>query len=175
MATVMNNKTCSKERYEEELKVNWQTAYKYEYTYRDLFTVIGTDLFRNQLHSDAWVNATMKDYIPSRDKSHNEEVFELMVKGKSKVSTIYPNWIITDLRFVNEDRAIHDRDGITIRVNRPDFISEDGHRVTLQRENEHSSETALDNAVFTHTIDNDGTIEELIEKVKEILIKEKLL
>lgn len=40
---------------------------------------------------------------------------------------------------------------------------------------QHSSETALDNAKFNYTIDNNGTIEELIEKVKEILIKEKII
>ena len=30
----------------------------------------------------------------------------------------YPNWIITDCRFPNEAKAIKDRDGISIRVNR---------------------------------------------------------
>lgn len=37
------------------------------------------------------------------------------------------------------------------------------------------SETALDNAKFNYTIENDGTLLELIEKVREILIKEKIL
>ena len=40
--------------------------------------------------------------------------------------------------------------------------------------NEHESEIALDNAEFDYTIENDGTIEDLIEKVKQILIKEKI-
>ena len=39
----------------------------------------------------------------------------------------------------------------------------------------HPSETALDNHSFDYTIDNNGTIEELIEKVREILIKEKVI
>lgn len=39
----------------------------------------------------------------------------------------------------------------------------------------HESETALDDATFDYTIDNNGTIEELIEKVREILIKDKLI
>jgi hypothetical protein len=43
------------------------------------------------------------------------------------------------------------------------------------RKIEHESETALDNAKFDYEIINDGTIEELIEKVKEILIKEKII
>ena len=40
---------------------------------------------------------------------------------------------------------------------------------------QHPSETALDDYQFDYVIDNNGTIEELIEKVKVILIKEKLI
>jgi hypothetical protein len=39
----------------------------------------------------------------------------------------------------------------------------------------HPSETALDDAEFDYEIINDGTIEDLIEKVKEILIKEQII
>lgn len=45
----------------------------------------------------------------------------------------------------------------------------------LYRGKEHESETALDNWKFDHVIDNNGTILELVEKVKEVLIKEKLV
>ena len=41
--------------------------------------------------------------------------------------------------------------------------------------NLHPSETALDDAEFDYEIINDGTIEDLIEKVKEILIKENII
>ena len=43
------------------------------------------------------------------------------------------------------------------------------------QEPEHISETALDNAKFDYVIENDGTIEELIEQVKKILIKEEII
>ena len=43
------------------------------------------------------------------------------------------------------------------------------------RKFEHESETALDNYQFDYEIDNNNTVEELIEKVKEILIKEGIL
>lgn len=36
-------------------------------------------------------------------------------------------------------------------------------------------ETALDDCEFDYHIDNSGTIEDLIEKVREILVNEKLL
>ena len=45
----------------------------------------------------------------------------------------------------------------------------------ISKINEHESETALDNATFDYIIDNNGTIEELVIEVKEILIKEKIL
>jgi hypothetical protein len=39
----------------------------------------------------------------------------------------------------------------------------------------HASETALDDAEFDYKIINDGTIEDLVEKVRAILIKEELI
>lgn len=100
----------------------------------------------------------------------------------------YPNWIITDMRFPNELQAIKDRGGITIRVNRF-MCSKCGNTDNFERDNdlcnecghfksddkEHESETALDNAEFNYVIDNNGTIDELVEKVKEILIKENII
>jgi hypothetical protein len=94
-----------------------------------------------------------------------------------KIKNNTKNWIITDLRFENEFKAVKDRGGINIRVNRNKNINTRDHsRSYLSHQNiEHPSETALDYATFDYTIDNNGTIEELIVKVKEILIKEKIL
>ena len=69
------------------------------------------------------------------------------------------------MRFLNEMEAVKKREGITIRVNRNLEESKD----------QDESETELDNAEFDYVIENNGTIEELIEKVREILIKEKLI
>jgi hypothetical protein len=108
--------------------------------------------------------------------------------GNTTVAS-YPNWIITDMRFPNELEAIKKRNGISIRVNRDPirdcnickygigcqlmFIECNGtdKGQTLQ----HPSETALDNAEFDHILDNTGTIEQLIENVKDILIIEKII
>ena len=129
-------------------------------TPRFLLQFIGTNLFRNQLHPEIWVNALFADYkakwVPTGDSVAEEDV---------SIKKEYPNWIITDLRFFNEMEAVKKRGGITIRVNRNLEESKD----------QHESETELDNAEFDYVIDNNGTIEELIEKVREILIKEKLI
>jgi hypothetical protein len=71
------------------------------------------------------------------------------------------NWVVTDVRFPNEAQAIKDRGGIVIRVDKPQLI---------ERDFEHLSETSLDNYEFDHVIDNNGSIEELIEKVKKLNI-----
>ena len=184
---IMNNKQCSKEEYEEHYKINWQTAYKTHLTYRQLLQVLGTDLFRNQLHNDIWVNALMSKYKPNLCSG----VTHCALAGKPKISCWncpeYPNWIITDTRFPNEADAVKSKGGINIRVQRDMYKDMDGNIIPIQdvpiKERnkylasfkEHESETALDNYEFDYIIDNNETIEELIEKVKEILIKEKIL
>lgn len=99
---------------------------------------------------------TIKEYIEKEGIVKFEK--KLTIKGKEKVK--YPNWIITDVRFPNELKAIKDRNGITIRVERPNLI-----------ENNHLSETSLDSANFDFIINNDKNIEHLINEVKKILEK----
>ncbi len=115
-------------------------------TPRLLLQLIGTDLFRNQLHPNTWVNASFANYLNNA-------------------------WIFTDVRFPNELEAIKKRKGITIRVNRG-LVERTGKMIQGP---EHISETALDNAEFDYVIENNGTIEELIEQVKKILIKEEII
>lgn len=75
-------------------------------------------------------------------------------------------WIITDVRFPNELQAIKDRNGIVIRVNRNN---------SLFKSVIHESETSLDNCAFDYVIENNSDIPTLVEKVKEILIKENII
>jgi hypothetical protein len=78
---------------------------------------------------------------------------------------IFKNLIITDVRFPNETKFIKENKGIIIRVNRPGLVSNDTH----------SSETSLDNYNFDIVIENDSTVENLIEKVKDVLTKYSIL
>ena len=92
-----------------------------------------------------------------------------------------PNWIITDVRFPNELEAVKSKDGISIRVNREikHQVEALGGRTNVPKgyfpTNQHESETALDSAQFDYVIDNNGTIEELIDKVRKILEKRLFL
>lgn len=90
----------------------------------------------------------------------------------------HPDWIITDCRFPNELKAVEDKGGVTIRVTRPkerEVFLMNANEVIDTTIIEHISETALDSAVFQYEITNDGTLDELIDKVRNILEKEGLL
>jgi hypothetical protein len=110
-----------------------QSYLKWEMTGRQFLQKLGTDAIRDHLHPDTWVNALMKDYKPNS------------------------NWIIPDVRFLNEAEAIKERGGIIIRVDRGSPA------------NSHKSETILDNYRFDFIISNNGTIDELSDVVKSIL------
>ena len=79
----------------------------------------------------------------------------------------YLNWIITDLRFPNELERIKAEKGFTIRVYR--------NNVANTEHSELESETALNDYKLTYTIYNNGSIDELIQKLRTILIKHQLL
>jgi hypothetical protein len=153
--------------------VNWDKDLKPEkLTVRQLLQQVATDAMRNIIHPDVWVNALFANY------GIQDIAYFKAYPDNYKL----PNWIITDTRFPNEVNAITDRNGILIRVNRKQYIrTEDGDILnppTLLKTvdfGKHLSETALDSYPFTNVIDNDGTIKELIEQVRQILIKYKII
>lgn len=164
-------------------------------TPRLLMQLLGTECGRHIIHPNVWINALFADYKPTGEFNHIHD------------ATIYPNWIITDVRFPNEVKAIKERDGIVIRINRLNYCHTDkdvknmlieiGYRYfdtedfsedainegfkyskdaqkwyfDEDKEDNHSSETALDNYTdWDYIIDNNGTIEDLVNKVKELNI-----
>jgi len=131
-------------------------------TVRELLQKLGTDAMRDNLHENVWVNALFADY--------KGIVTEPAKFGGTAIGE-YPNWVITDMRFPNEMDAVYKREGFTIRVVR-DYALRGGPE---DPKNQHPSETALDDSHFDYEIINDGTIEDLIEKVREILIKEDVI
>lgn len=132
---------------------------------REFLQKLGTEAMRDGLHTNVWVNALFADYT--------------LENREYRASLDYPNWILTDMRFPNEMEAVVKRGGITIKVVRG--CSECGgigyHKMSCSKQypKEHASETSLDKAEFNYTIINDGSISDLIEKVKQILITEKII
>ena len=204
-------------------------------TPRLLLQLLGTECIRDKVHPNAWVNALFADY---KSNLCDNGIFATMkTENGSTISWIpnpilepnsYPNWIITDMRFPNELKAVKSRGGISIRVNRDKTnnevtekerisyarnqlkskygieISEYPNEVSIKTDEhlykngklnsiyvaefnelcdsykrkefkEHLSETALDDAEFDYTIENNGTIEDLIHTVSLILKREKII
>lgn len=111
-------------------------------TVRQLLQELGTEGLRKGLHENVWVNALMADY------------------KAPKLSEYHPSkWIVTDVRFPNEAKAIEEKGGILIRVERPGIPLSD-----------HASETSLDDYPFMHVIVNDGDLNDLIKKVKQLIL-----
>ena len=166
-------------------------------TPRTLLQLLGTECGRNIIHPNIWVNALMNEYKPIGvlngvwEKFHQENKdnpnYTKTEEGSLQWNACLPNWIITDMRFLNELEAVKDKGGISIRVNRPkndldnhkDCVkTEDGY--CIQSENnyckgsckyEHPSEVSLDSATFDFVINNDKDIKHLINEVKKILEK----
>jgi hypothetical protein len=141
----------------------------YSTTYRELLQLLGTEALRNVIHEDVHVNALFADYKSLSDKKSYDQLDENQ-RGQLELAVL-PNWIITDTRFPNEAQAIKNRKGILIRIERPRPFD---HPTELGTG--HPSETALDDYhKFDYILMNDGTIEDLIKKVKKILILEKII
>lgn len=66
----------------------------------------------------------------------------------------HSKWLITDVRFKNELEEIVRRNGVTLRMSNG------------KNTRQHASETDLDDASFDCIIDNRGTLEELVAKVR---------
>lgn len=110
------------------------------YTNRELLQRFGTEVGRS-ISPTLWVDALFTSY--SEDD----------------------HWIIPDVRFPSEAKAIKDRGGIIIRVDRETPFHDT-----------HPSETALDDYEgFDYRIDNNNDIEYLIGKVKEIMFQLNLI
>ena len=135
-------------------------------TVRDFLQKLGTDALRNGLHPNIWVNALMADYKPINGSYPLIKGFGTKEEwNKEYVAPIYPNWIITDVRFPNEAKAIKDKGGVIVRVDRPG----------VKPVNDHPSETALDNWKFDYKIANLSGIFELKESITNILKHLKVL
>lgn len=122
-------------------------------TPRLLLQLIGTDCGRNLIHPNIWVNALMSEYKKS-DWTGG------LTEG------IYPNWIVTDIRFPNEVKAIKDRGGLIFRI--------ESNRI--QSTDLHESETALNNYTeWDDIIYNHSTIEKLIDTMQQVLKSFKII
>lgn len=124
---------------------------------------IGTEVMRNTLHPDIWVLAGMH-----------------RIEGK-------PNVVISDTRFPNEIRAIREMGGVVWNVRRgpmPEWYEDLKEWIWLNKNaagawppnymdkkwpNVHASEYSWVGTEFDAVFENNGTIEDLKEKVDSVI------
>lgn len=105
------------------------------------------------VRSDFWVKAAIDEI--------KNEVSMIEAPDASGPDTKHTKYVISDLRYKSELGQLREsfgKDLITVRVNRFDDCN-----------SQDASERDLDNGVFDITIENRGTLEELLVKVKELV------
>ena len=125
----------------------------FKHTPRSLLQLLGTEGGREVIHSNIWVNALFADYKPEKP------AFPFPSDTLDKE---LPNWIITDVRFINEAESIINLGGVVVRLERDTETSAG---------NTHPSEIALDDYQFEYYINNNNiTLKELYGRVRELII-----
>jgi hypothetical protein len=165
---------------------------------------VGHDELAYYTHIGGWGKnwSELYHHISCKDCGNAYSGYKRQYRCKTcieKEPLVYPNWLIPDLRFPNEFDAAGQHKALRIRVQRPfalrfpalaHFIKPEYHNTfygipeeivadskydKLYAKLTHESEVALDYHNFEENIFNDGDLNALIEKVREIMIKYKYL
>lgn len=113
---------------------------------REFLQYLGTDIIRKKIDEDFFIRRMIDDI----------KVY----------SYFYDVIVISDARFSKEIDSVKEKfqSVISINVNRPNYVSE-----LTDKEKKHATENGLDSYKnFDYEIINDGTLEELYNKVKEV-------
>ncbi len=181
-------------------------------TPRDIQNLFGTTCGRDMIHPNIWCEALFSKYHGHKMKTFTSDKLLDRYMHTSchycnkpyagykrqwycnscadEIGQIFPNWLITDVRFPdNEGKYIKDRGGIVIGVKRkfslrfPEYAhledTNDPYKVpstlekvdpTLYKRITSSSEVSMGDFSWCDVIiENNGSIEELVDKVKEII------
>jgi hypothetical protein len=142
-------------KWREEPDVYWSEKFNRTFTPREALQLMGTEAGRNVFHKDIWVISLLN-----------------RAKGKDVV--------VTDVRFKNEIEYIQNNGGIVVRIQRGKepkwydvaMLANQGYPAALRTMNElniHQSERDWIGCEFNYTIDNNGTLQDLGNKVEEML------
>lgn len=142
-------------KWREEPDPYWSAKFDRPFTPREALQKMGTEAGRNVFHEDIWV-------ISLFNRARGKDV------------------VITDVRFRNEIDYIQSNGGIIVRVKRgeePEWygnavLAKTGSNIglnELKRRKIHQSEWDWIGSEFDHVIENNGTLDDLGNKVTEML------
>jgi hypothetical protein len=122
----------------------------------------GTEVCRQGFHDDIWIASLENKMRKTRD-----------------------NIVISDVRFPNEIKAIHNAGGLVVRVKRgadpewyhdavnvnsgPTNMSWAISKAKIESLKIHASETSWVGGAIDHTLDNNGTIDDLFAQIKDLV------
>jgi hypothetical protein len=159
--TMLEGRTKSAREWREQKDAWWSERLGMDITPRWVLQYWGTEVCRKAFHDDIWIASLENKLRNSKD-----------------------DIVISDCRFPNEIKSIKAAGGIVIRVKRgddPEWYKDAADmnagdrcmnymtaKVRMQKLGIHASETAWVGTKFDAVLTNDGTIDELMAKVKDL-------
>ena len=162
---LLEGRTKNAREWREQIDPWWSNRLNMpQLTPRLVLQLWGTEVCRKGFHDDIWIASV-----------------------ENKMRKTGDNIVISDVRFPNEIKAIHNAGGIVVRIKRGDNpewydaavsvnAGPDGNatwslsKARLAQLKIHASETAWVGGAIDHTVYNDTTIDALFEQIKNLVI-----
>jgi hypothetical protein len=162
--TLLEGRTKEAREWREQRDDWWSTRLGIEITPRWILQYWGTDVCRKSFHNDIWIASL-----------------------ENKIRKTSDNIVISDVRFPNEINAIHNANGLVVRIKRgndPKWFSYaksynrgpngNAHwslsKGNLDRLKIHASEYSWVGGKIDHTVYNDSTIDHLYEQIESLIV-----
>ena len=162
--TMLEGRTKSSREWREQRDEWWSERLGREITPRLMLQLWGTEVCRQGFHDDIWIAS---------------------LENKMRKTT--DDIVISDVRFPNEIKAIHNAGGIVVRVARgadPEWYDAavsankgpNGNaswslsKLKLEQLKIHASETSWVGGAIDSTISNNGTIDDLFDQIKNLVL-----
>ena len=142
---LLEGSTKKSREWREQPDAFWSERFGKEVTPRWVLQQFGTEIMRGQMYDSIWIDSCICRY-----------------KGEPTV--------ISDTRFINEIKTIKAQGGKIICVKNGELPTQK----EMQEKGAHQSEWDWLNSDFDFVIENNGTKEELFEKVDELFISNKI-
>jgi hypothetical protein len=156
---MLEGRTAEARKWREEVDTWWAERLNMPHlTPRWILQYWGTEVCRQGFHDDIWIASVENKMRKTKD-----------------------NIVISDVRFPNEIKAIHNAGGIVVRVQRGvtphwyDVAVQANKGVEnaqnfLKKEGIHTSETAWVGGKIDHVLLNDTTIDDLYTQIKNLVV-----
>lgn len=160
--TLLEGRTNEAREWREQKDEWWSNRLGQDITPRRILQYWGTEVCRQGFHDDIWIAS---------------------LENKMRKTT--DNIVISDVRFPNEIKAIHNAGGLVVRISRgedPEWYQDAVNmnagqsnmtwlisKTRIEKLGIHASETAWVGGEIDHIICNDSTIDHLFEQIKNLV------